>query len=230
MVFFFFFQAEDGIRDLYVTGVQTCALPIFAAVEDARGDVASERVGTEDVPASGVPPLRPDRNAARLDRELSVGPYRDAARRHDVDLLAVDGDRSADVRVVDALVRDVGGVHRREQAAGDDQDEDEQEAEADPVPAQAPPGEEPRALPLNPPAALLGCELGRGVEGEVLSGLAGRHLPLPLGTGPGRRGSTAPPGRVGYFRPNGEKSPATSVVTSQPRPIRPARQSVSAPF
>src|SRR5438874_8177588 len=25
---FFFFQAEDGIRDLYVTGVQTCALPI----------------------------------------------------------------------------------------------------------------------------------------------------------------------------------------------------------
>src|SRR5438067_5191043 len=29
--FFFFFQAEDGIRDRNVTGVQTCALPIFAA-------------------------------------------------------------------------------------------------------------------------------------------------------------------------------------------------------
>src|SRR5256885_6594411 len=27
----FFFQAEDGIRDYKVTGVQTCALPIFAA-------------------------------------------------------------------------------------------------------------------------------------------------------------------------------------------------------
>src|SRR5687768_18312444 len=26
---FFFFQAEDGIRDVAVTGVQTCALPIF---------------------------------------------------------------------------------------------------------------------------------------------------------------------------------------------------------
>src|SRR2546421_969025 len=26
---FFFFQAEDGIRDLIVTGVQTCALPIY---------------------------------------------------------------------------------------------------------------------------------------------------------------------------------------------------------
>src|SRR5699024_940646 len=28
-IFFFFFQAEDGIRDRNVTGVQTCALPIF---------------------------------------------------------------------------------------------------------------------------------------------------------------------------------------------------------
>src|ERR1022692_5009208 len=28
--FFFFFQAEDGIRDYKVTGVQTCALPISA--------------------------------------------------------------------------------------------------------------------------------------------------------------------------------------------------------
>src|SRR5688572_31760035 len=28
LLFFFFFQAEDGIRDLTVTGVQTCALPI----------------------------------------------------------------------------------------------------------------------------------------------------------------------------------------------------------
>src|SRR5256886_2971218 len=29
---FFFFQAEDGIRDLTVTGVQTCALPILAGI------------------------------------------------------------------------------------------------------------------------------------------------------------------------------------------------------
>src|SRR5438132_13489544 len=31
LCFFFFFQAEDGIRDHCVTGVQTCALPIFLA-------------------------------------------------------------------------------------------------------------------------------------------------------------------------------------------------------
>src|SRR2546430_9170890 len=30
---FFFFQAEDGIRDLTVTGVQTCALPIFTVFD-----------------------------------------------------------------------------------------------------------------------------------------------------------------------------------------------------
>src|SRR5690606_40989454 len=29
IVLFFFFQAEDGIRDFHVTGVQTCALPIL---------------------------------------------------------------------------------------------------------------------------------------------------------------------------------------------------------
>ena len=29
LLFFFFFQAEDGIRDDLVTGVQTCALPIY---------------------------------------------------------------------------------------------------------------------------------------------------------------------------------------------------------
>src|SRR6266478_8196478 len=31
LLFVFFFQAEDGIRDLTVTGVQTCALPIWGA-------------------------------------------------------------------------------------------------------------------------------------------------------------------------------------------------------
>src|SRR5256886_5735977 len=35
-LFFFFFQAEDGIRDLTVTGVQTCALPISAFAGRAR--------------------------------------------------------------------------------------------------------------------------------------------------------------------------------------------------
>src|SRR2546430_11979803 len=36
---FFFFQAEDGIRDLTVTGVQTCALPILVEERRADGDL-----------------------------------------------------------------------------------------------------------------------------------------------------------------------------------------------
>src|SRR2546430_6438504 len=40
-LFFFFFQAEDGIRDLTVTGVQTCALPISIDIYV----VPAERIG-----------------------------------------------------------------------------------------------------------------------------------------------------------------------------------------
>src|SRR5690606_39464124 len=36
---FFFFQAEDGIRDFHVTGVQTCALPICLIVVDKIGRI-----------------------------------------------------------------------------------------------------------------------------------------------------------------------------------------------
>src|SRR5690606_40048133 len=35
-VLVFFFQAEDGIRDFHVTGVQTCALPIWATNEERQ--------------------------------------------------------------------------------------------------------------------------------------------------------------------------------------------------
>src|SRR5256885_3010772 len=43
-IFFFFFQAEDGIRDYKVTGVQTCALPISFAVFVAAGLAAGSVV------------------------------------------------------------------------------------------------------------------------------------------------------------------------------------------
>src|SRR2546430_10409801 len=38
IICFFFFQAEDGIRDLTVTGVQTCALPIWGRGARCLGD------------------------------------------------------------------------------------------------------------------------------------------------------------------------------------------------
>src|SRR5690606_39716047 len=46
--FFFFFQAEDGIRDFHVTGVQTCALPIFWE-EGGRRTVTRVRNGAEEI-------------------------------------------------------------------------------------------------------------------------------------------------------------------------------------
>src|SRR2546429_5390806 len=40
---FFFFQAEDGIRDVAVTGVQTCALPICCDAPAARKPLDADR-------------------------------------------------------------------------------------------------------------------------------------------------------------------------------------------
>src|SRR5438270_9972451 len=59
----FFFQAEDGIRDLTVTGVQTCALPIFG-----RG-AGSAPCGTTNVlPA----PTAPSRAAAAREWTITA--------------------------------------------------------------------------------------------------------------------------------------------------------------
>src|SRR5699024_11570061 len=44
----FFFQAEDGIRDRNVTGVQTCALPIFMGERRWR---AASKAGLATIPA-----------------------------------------------------------------------------------------------------------------------------------------------------------------------------------
>src|SRR5947208_17051136 len=57
VVFFFFFQAEDGIRDDLVTGVQTCALPISRRIATTpRRGVAIRRAhalkGLQDPTAS----------------------------------------------------------------------------------------------------------------------------------------------------------------------------------
>src|SRR5688500_356367 len=41
---FFFFQADDGIRDYKVTGVQTCALPIFAAAAHVAVELVTARL------------------------------------------------------------------------------------------------------------------------------------------------------------------------------------------
>src|SRR5215204_2131601 len=56
MFFFFFFQAEDGIRDHCVTGVQTCALPIYAEIMSP--------INTVGCTASGGSPSTASRSSA----------------------------------------------------------------------------------------------------------------------------------------------------------------------
>src|SRR3712207_9336671 len=56
----FFFQAEDGIRDIGVTGVQTCALPILEMVAEVEAE--QKAVAAAE-----------DGNAARLARLCGIG-------------------------------------------------------------------------------------------------------------------------------------------------------------
>src|SRR3989475_10643594 len=71
--FFFFFQAEDGIRDLTVTGVQTCALPIYARDHDrghgparlAAGPRRPERLPSPSHPFAHLPLAHAQAVAAR---------------------------------------------------------------------------------------------------------------------------------------------------------------------
>src|SRR5690554_7682005 len=79
----FFFQAEDGIRDADVTGVQTCALPIYEAVQIAAGAIDPRRV-TKPLAGhfekAGVTPRRhvveirtADAATYTLGQELEIG-------------------------------------------------------------------------------------------------------------------------------------------------------------
>src|SRR6266567_7614609 len=105
--FFFFFQAEDGIRDLTVTGVQTCALPILVtdltditeypalelarlyrwrwdgsetALREAKASLDGAGPGTGPMLRSGTPGLvRQEFAAWAAGTEMTRGVARDAA-------------------------------------------------------------------------------------------------------------------------------------------------------
>src|SRR2546427_94310 len=83
VLFFFFFQAEDGIRDLTVTGVQTCALPLPIGGISLAMLLAATTVAAQDYDAAHIPALRcesqfnkteqcPIEGPMRLARQLSV--------------------------------------------------------------------------------------------------------------------------------------------------------------
>src|SRR3712207_2343176 len=75
---FFFFQAEDGIRDIGVTGVQTCALPISGEPEDdlALGgelDRVAHEVGDDLAEPAAVAEHLPRPVAGDVDEQVQPG-------------------------------------------------------------------------------------------------------------------------------------------------------------
>src|SRR5215213_10696833 len=114
MFLIFFFQAEDGIRDWSVTGVQTCALPIFEGVGRERRAEPAEapREFPQDGVAAGPSVERPELELEPeqlFDDRPRLGVERldgDAARgRSDAHLAAADD--TMDAAVV-PQVREIG--------------------------------------------------------------------------------------------------------------------------
>src|SRR5262249_59080573 len=101
---FFFFQAEDGIRDWSVTGVQTCALPISPAL------LVNERAVGTDQNKRYVIVVDGDNKAAW--REVTLGPSINGLR-------VVSSGLSAGERIVDRksgrVGKEWGGRGRQEQ-------------------------------------------------------------------------------------------------------------------
>src|SRR5690606_39711690 len=74
----FFFQAEDGIRDFHVTGVQTCALPIYRRIAQMEAEgvefLPSTYVGNPSDPvADGLTVRTPDALLAEFDAVVMSG-------------------------------------------------------------------------------------------------------------------------------------------------------------
>src|SRR5207245_3827905 len=79
----FFFQAEDGIRDATVTGVQTCALPISPCESWPRGSVRDRPPAGPGRPPPGPPAPAPPapRGRARYAAPRPLRAARDSRRR-----------------------------------------------------------------------------------------------------------------------------------------------------
>src|SRR5688500_19776918 len=67
---YFFFQAEDGIRDYKVTGVQTCALPIFPRANSPRVHIFwQRRIRAGDTGEKATPYWFPSQTTSGAIRE-----------------------------------------------------------------------------------------------------------------------------------------------------------------
>src|SRR6266481_7691471 len=106
MFFFFFFQAEDGIRDGTVTGVQTCALPICR--EQRLAEAISHGTSGDAAPEALLSALRAEETRRKsLEEQLATLPESTV-------VVSLDRDRVA--RELRTRADDVRGVLRRQGA------------------------------------------------------------------------------------------------------------------
>src|SRR5256885_11351069 len=86
VLYFFFFQAEDGIRDYKVTGVQTCALPIC---EPAPGRAGRPGRGPRHLRALPATEPRLPAGEGLMENHcavIGIGQTRHASKRDDVSI------------------------------------------------------------------------------------------------------------------------------------------------
>src|SRR5256885_3622704 len=77
----FFFQAEDGIRDYKVTGVQTCALPIYASPEEYAMIFTANASAAMKLLAESFPLGQDASLVLTADNHNSINGIREYARR-----------------------------------------------------------------------------------------------------------------------------------------------------
>src|SRR5256886_17176612 len=119
-VFFFFFQAEDGIRDLTVTGVQTCALPILqirniaiiAHVDHGKTTLVDQMLRQAGVFRANqqVEERIMDSNPLERERGITILAKNTSVRSGDTKINIVDTPRHAEFRgEVQRILRMVDG-------------------------------------------------------------------------------------------------------------------------
>src|SRR5438093_9924986 len=94
LIFFvFFFQAEDGIRDWSVTGVQTCALPI--SWQSLRRLGRESEAAHKSTLAERVTTTRPEDLATIVYTSGTTGPPKGVLQTHGNHIAAVDASRQS---------------------------------------------------------------------------------------------------------------------------------------
>src|SRR5206468_6796170 len=104
-VCFFFFQAEDGIRDLIVTGVQTCALPICPNISMRLAEFHRQASVSGEAARKGSSRLTPRESRSeerRVGKEGRAGWWPDDQKQEDARAVPVESTADADGRQLTA--------------------------------------------------------------------------------------------------------------------------------